>query len=135
LAVRDAAGSAGLTTEESILGTPAYLAPEQARDARRADIRADIYSLGCTLYHLLAGRSPFPDNNAVRQMMRHAHEEPRPLHELQRATSPKLSQVVATMLAKQPGDRYPTPAAAAAALQGILASQPAPGTSTPKGTS
>ncbi len=131
----DVAGSAGLTTEESVLGTAAYLAPEQARDARRVDIRADIYSLGCTLYHMLAGRSPFQDDNVVRQMLRHAHEEPTPLHELHRAISPQLSQVVATMLAKEPPDRYPTPAAAAAALQGILAAKPAKKTSTEKGTS
>jgi serine/threonine protein kinase len=54
------------------------------------DIRADIYRLGCTLYHMLAGRSPFQDVNLVRQILRHANEEPEPLHELNRAVSPKL---------------------------------------------
>jgi len=116
--------SEGLTNEDTILGTPDYLAPEQARDARRVDIRADIYSLGCTLYHMLAGRSPFQDDNFVRQIMRHANEEPRPLHELNRAIPRELSQIVAMMLAKDPAGRYQTPAAAGAALQSILASQP-----------
>jgi serine/threonine protein kinase len=120
---RGDAVSEGLTNEESMLGSPDYLAPEQARDARRVDIRADIYSLGCTLYHMLAGRPPFQDNNLVRQILRHANEEARALPELNPAIGPKLSQVVATMLAKGPGDRYQTPAAAAAALQGMLASK------------
>ena len=53
------------------------MAPEQARDAHKADIRADIYSLGCVLFHLLAGQAPFPDSNLVRQIIRHANEKPR----------------------------------------------------------
>src|ERR1700722_8741387 len=51
-----------LTVEGSVLGTPDYLAPEQAKDARSADIRADIYSVGCVLFHCLCGHPPFPDN-------------------------------------------------------------------------
>jgi serine/threonine protein kinase len=128
---RPDAVSEGLTNEESILGSPDYLAPEQARDARRADIRADIYSLGCTLYHMLAGRPPFQDDNRIRQIMRHANEEARPLLELNPAIGPELSQVVATMLAKDPRARFQTPAVAAAALQGKLASKPAKKTGIP----
>jgi serine/threonine protein kinase len=76
-----------LTTEGSILGDPDYLAPEQARDAHGADIRADIYSLGTILYHALGGHPPFPDTNRLRQMIRHATEAPRPLRELNPAVS------------------------------------------------
>jgi serine/threonine-protein kinase len=61
---RDA--SMQLTDACSSLGTPDYLAPQQTRDARKADIRSDLYSLGCTLNHALAGESPFADNNLVR---------------------------------------------------------------------
>ena len=61
-----------LTSEGALLGTPDYLSPEQARDARTSDIRADIYSLGCVLYHLLAGRTPFADKNVMTQMVKHA---------------------------------------------------------------
>src|SRR5207249_8136217 len=68
-----------LTGEGVLLGTPDYLAPEQARDPRTIDIRADIYSLGCTLYHLLTGQPPFPDKNILNQMIRHATEAPKPL--------------------------------------------------------
>ena len=73
---RRTAEATDLTTEGVLLGTPDYMAPEQARDARAADIRADIYSLGCVLYHCLAGQPPFPDTNIISQMIRHATEQP-----------------------------------------------------------
>src|SRR5262249_2668444 len=71
-----------LTNEGAIVGTPDYLAPEQARDARQADVRADIYSLGCVLNHALTGQPPFVDTNLVRQLVRHATETPRPLRDV-----------------------------------------------------
>jgi serine/threonine protein kinase len=113
-----------LTSEGTLLGTPDYLAPEQARDPRRVDIRADIYSLGCTLYHALAGETPFTDKNLVRQILRHATQQPRPLEEVNPEIPPALSQVVTTMLAKDPNQRYQTPAQVAEALKRVLADQP-----------
>jgi serine/threonine protein kinase len=109
-----------LTNEGALLGTPDYLAPEQARDARAADVRADIYSLGCVLYHALAGQPPFPDSNLLRQLMRHAQETPRPLSELNPAVPEGLAQILSWMMAKDPSQRYPTPERAAAALRVFL---------------
>src|SRR5262249_28170967 len=110
----------GLTTEGVLLGTPDYMAPEQARDARSADIRADIYSLGCVLYHALAGQPPFPDTNVINQMIRHATEPPRPVAELNPAVPEGLQQILNSMLAKDPSPPHPTPDRAAQALQVFL---------------
>lgn len=116
----DGTGSASLTGEGTLLGTPDYMAPEQARDARAADIRSDIYSLGCVLYHALAARPPFPDTNIISQMIRHATEAPQPLRELNPAVPDGLAQVVAVMMAKDPAQRFPTPGKAAQALAPFL---------------
>ncbi len=111
----------GLTAEGVLLGTPDYMAPEQARDPRGIDIRADIYSLGCVLYQLLAGRLPFPDTNLVSQMIRHATEMPAPLKDFNPAVPDGLQQIVNWMMAKDPNQRYPTPERAGQALQMFLA--------------
>jgi serine/threonine protein kinase len=116
----------GLTGEGVLLGTPDYMAPEQARDPRLADIRADIYSLGCVLYHCLAGQPPFPDTNIISQMIRHATETARPLRELNAAVPDGLQQIVGWMMAKDPAGRYPTPERAAGALETFLAAGSAP---------
>jgi RND family efflux transporter MFP subunit len=105
-----------LTQAGTVMGTPAYIAPEQARDPHTADIRADIYSLGCTLYDLLTGRPPFPEGTAGRQVISHLREAPRSLTELRPEVPRELAQVVEKMLAKDPARRYQAPAAVAAAL-------------------
>jgi serine/threonine protein kinase len=109
-----------LTAEGVLLGTPDYLSPEQARDPRTTDIRADIYSLGCVLYHTLAGQPPFPDTNIISQMVRHATETPRPLKTLNAVVPDGLQIIVTRMMAKDPAHRFPTPDRAAQALQGFL---------------
>jgi serine/threonine protein kinase len=113
--------NAELTATGTLLGTPDYMAPEQARDARMADIRSDIYSLGCVLYRALTGQPPFPDKNLINQMIRHATETARPLKEFNPVVPDGLQQIVDWMLAKEPAQRYATPARAAQALQVFLA--------------
>jgi WD40 repeat protein len=107
---------AGLTQVDSFMGTPEYVAPEQAADARQADTRADIYSLGCTLYALLAGRPPFQEDTVVKLVLAHIEREPRPLHELRPDVPAELSAVVSKMLAKDPARRYQRPIEVAQAL-------------------
>ena len=104
-----------ITKEGLTVGTPDFVAPEQARNPRAADVRADIYALGCTLYYLLAGDVPFPGGTPTEKMLRHARESiPVPT----RPDVPlSLRAVVATMTARKPEHRYQTPAAVASALE------------------
>jgi serine/threonine protein kinase/Leucine-rich repeat (LRR) protein len=107
----------GVATQEGlVLGTPDYIAPEQAEDSRQADIRADIYSLGCTLYHLLTGRPPFPTGTFLQKIKAHQTQAPRPLSELRPDVPVGLLAVVERMMAKDPVQRYQTPAGVAQAL-------------------
>jgi formylglycine-generating enzyme required for sulfatase activity/tRNA A-37 threonylcarbamoyl transferase component Bud32 len=106
-----------LTGEGAVVGTADYIAPEQARDSRQADIRADIYSLGCTLYHLLSGRVPFPQGTAIDKIVQHSIDDPEPLSRLRPGLPTGLVLVVDKMMAKRPADRYQTPAEVAAALE------------------
>ncbi|MEM9365749.1 MAG: protein kinase [Planctomycetota bacterium] len=106
----------GLTADGTMLGTPEYMAPEQALDAATADIRADIYSLGCTLYHMLVGRPPFTGTYQS-VLMSHATKEADYIS-LERTDVPvELSEIVAKMMAKEPKKRYQNPNEAAAALK------------------
>jgi serine/threonine protein kinase len=123
---------ADLTTEGSILGTPAYMAPEQARNARSADIRSDIYGVGCLLYEALAGKPPFDDPNYMNQILRHATEAPRPLPQINKEMPEALWQVLEIMLSKDPAQRFSTPRQASKALRAsIPAPAEAPGTADP----
>jgi WD40 repeat protein/serine/threonine protein kinase len=98
-----------LTASDAYMGTPEYSAPEQATDARSADIRADLYSLGCTLYCLLAGRPPFREDTAMKTILAHLQQAPKPLLELRPEVPERLWHVVARLLAKEPGQRYQKP--------------------------
>jgi serine/threonine protein kinase len=105
-----------LTQQGMLMGTADYMAPEQANDSRVADIRADIYSLGCTLYHLLTGRVPFPDGGTVDKIIKHAVEQPTPVGALRRDLPLGVVRVVEKMMAKSVEQRYQTPAEVAEAL-------------------
>jgi len=105
--------SAGAVT----MGTPDYMAPEQALDLHAADIRADIYSLGCTLYFLLTGKPPFGGGTLAQKLMRHQQAEPPPLAKQRGGLPAGLERIVRKMLAKRPEDRYQTPGEVASALE------------------
>jgi serine/threonine-protein kinase len=92
-----------------VIGTVDYIAPEQALDPRTGDVRADLYSLGCTLYYLLTGQPPFPGGSAGSKLVRHHAEAPRPVEALRPETPAGLAAVVRRLLAKRPEERYPTP--------------------------
>ncbi len=106
-----------LTFKGSVIGTADYLAPEQATDARNVDIRADIYSLGCTFYFLLAGQTPYPGGSALQKIYRHETAEPKPIEEPRPDATPDLAAIVRKMMAKKPADRYQTPGDVAVAVK------------------
>ncbi len=109
-----------LTATGLIIGTADYIAPEQWEAARTADIRADIYSLGCTLYHLLAGTPPFGDarySSWLKKMRAHVEAPVPPIQQYRPEVPGELAAVLDRMLAKNPAERFATPAAVAAALQ------------------
>ena len=103
---KSAAGT--LTQTGSYMGTVDFLAPEQAHDAKSADGRADIYSLGCTLYFLLTGKPPFPGDSVLKRLMAH-QGRPAPSLRAARPEVPEaLEAVYLRMMAKRPADRPQT---------------------------
>jgi WD40 repeat protein len=121
LAGVSAGETSGLTGGNVVIGTPDYIAPEQAMDARKADTRSDVYSLGCTLYHLLAGRPPFAGETVLQKIDAHRTDEPTPLTAIRQDMTPALAELVARMLAKDSKDRPQTPGEVAVALEDLLA--------------
>jgi serine/threonine protein kinase len=117
----------GLTKANAFMGTPEYVAPEQANDARHADIRSDIYSLDCTLYCLLTGRPPFVGATALTVVMAQVEKEPAPVQQFRAAVPAELSAVVMKMLKKDAGQRYQTPLEVARALMPFCPGKGQPG--------
>ena len=113
-------GPINLTTSSDQLGTPLYCSPEQSKDPRQADIRSDIYSLGCVLYHTLAGQPPFEDRGPVKLVISHASEPPPRLAQLNLGVPTEILKVLDIMLAKDPALRFPTPGHAAQELRPFL---------------
>lgn len=102
----DKAASLTIAHEENVLGTADYLAPEQARDSHSVDKRADIYSLGCTLYFLLAGHPPFPDGTLAQRIQKHLNETPKSIYEIRPDAPQPLVDVCLRMMSKQPDARF-----------------------------
>jgi WD40 repeat protein/serine/threonine protein kinase len=109
--------------KDQVLGTPDYMPPEQATAPDTADIRSDIYSLGCALYQLLTGKPPFAGSSYAQKLLKHQQVPPPPVQELRPDLPDGLADVVHKMLAKNQDERYQTPAAVAEALAPFSTSQ------------
>jgi WD40 repeat protein/serine/threonine protein kinase len=125
-------GASDLTQQGALIGSPDFVSPEQAANPRAADIRADLYSLGCTFYHLLTAQVPFPDGTAIEKLFRHRLDEPPRVEKIRRDVPAEIGAIIRRLMAKRPEDRYQTPAEVAAALrpwvQSVPASPPSNGT-------
>jgi serine/threonine protein kinase len=99
-----------------VVGTMDYIAPEQVSDSTQVDARADLYSLGCSLYFALTGRPPFPGGTSVQKMKRHRSEHPEPISDLNPTVPAEFARVVNRLMEKDPRRRYQTAAAARDAL-------------------
>jgi WD40 repeat protein/serine/threonine protein kinase len=108
-----------ITQTGAVIGTPDFIAPEQAINSRAADIRADLYSLGCTLYFLLTGRAPFQGETLTQVLLQHQMEEATPLEQLRADTPPSVAAVVRKLMAKRPEDRFQTPAELVQVLEAL----------------
>jgi serine/threonine-protein kinase len=115
-----------LTKENTVMGTPDFLSPEQARSLHKTDIRSDLYSVGCTFHFLLTGQVPFPGGNTLDKLIRHNTEKPTPINELRRDTPAEVAAILSRLLSKHPKERYQTPAELAAALEPFAVSGPTP---------
>jgi tRNA A-37 threonylcarbamoyl transferase component Bud32 len=106
-----------LTRDGVVVGTPDYIAPEQLENPHGADIRADLYSLGCTFYFLLSGQVPFPGGTLIQKLDRQRWEHPASVDQVRSEVPAAVAAVVRRLMAKHPDDRYRTPGELAAALE------------------
>lgn len=112
--------------DEKVLGTADYLAPEQALDSHSVDARADIYSLGCTLYFLLTGHPPFTEGTLTQRLMAHQTKEPPPIEKERPDVPASLLVIVRKMMAKNPDERYATAEITAETLRKWLSTSAPP---------
>ena len=98
-----------LTASGVTLGTFDYISPEQARDPRNADIRSDIYSLGCTFFFMLAGRPPFPEGTVLQKLLQHQGDAPPDIRSFQPTIPPEIAFLIQKMMAKEPKQRFQNP--------------------------
>jgi serine/threonine-protein kinase len=104
--VPGAGGPHEVTAEDATIGDIHYVSPEQARDARNATPQSDLYSLGSVLYHCLAGRPPFEDDNPMRLALKLAGDEPQKISQLNQEVPEAMDDTMAGLLAKKPEDRF-----------------------------
>ncbi len=114
---RDQGATLTVAGAQHMLGTVDYQAPEQALDAHKVDHRADIYSLGCTLYYMLTGHQPFPEGTPAHKLMAHQMQKPTPISKERPDVPPKLAEFCDRMMAKDPADRFQSATEVAQTLQ------------------
>ncbi len=120
---------ADLTAAGAIMGTPDYISPEQAVDARSVDIRSDIYSLGATFHFLLAGRPSFDEGTVLEKLSRHAQADAPRIDSIRTDVPTKVADIIARMMAKDPSQRFQTPEEVADALAPFVNKDGLPGES------
>jgi serine/threonine-protein kinase len=123
-----------LAKDNTVMGTPDYLSPEQSRNLHKVDIRSDLYSLGCTFYFLLTGQVPFPGGNALDKLIRHTTDQPLPVSSFRKDVPQPVVEILDRMLAKHPDDRFQTPAELVAALEPYSVSGQIPWAPSPTAT-
>ncbi len=109
--------------DDSVVGTADYLAPEQARNSQKIDARADIYSLGCTLYFLLTGRPPFAEGSIAERLLKHQTEQPTSIYELRPETPPAVVEICRRLMIKDPNERIQKASIVADEIRSWLASR------------
>jgi len=119
LAKRLDSGASALTQSGSGMGTPYYMPPEQARDAKRADKASDVYALGATFFHLAVGQVPFPGDTPAHVLMDHLKKPPPPAHKARQEIPERLSLIIGKMMAKDPLNRFPDAGAVLEALEKV----------------
>ena len=115
-----------LTVSGMTLGTFDYIAPEQARDPRAADVRSDLYSLGCTIYFMLTGRPPFAEGTLVQKLLQHQQEQPPDIETLRPDVPHRFAEILERLMAKDPDARYQRPAVFVAELTAFATEQGLP---------
>jgi serine/threonine protein kinase len=125
----------GLTQAGEFLGTPDFISPEQAEDPRQADVRSDLYSLGCTLFFLLCGEVPFPSANLVQKIRAQLTQPPPSVAQRRKDVPAALDALVKRLMARDPADRFQTPADLIESLDafGRQPTAPAAPTAAPEG--
>jgi serine/threonine protein kinase len=100
----------------SVIGTADFISPEQALNSHEVDIRADVYSLGCTFYYLVTGKAPYHEANLTQKLLMHQMREPAPVEQLALGLDVRLAEIIRKMMAKKATDRFQAPGEVAAAL-------------------
>lgn len=106
-----------LTRDGTVVGTPDYMAPEQAKNSSKVDAKADLYSLGATLYYLLRGQAPFPDGSPIDKLLRHQLDQPPDLRQFRKDLPAGLVAIVTKLMKKNPDERFASANDLAIAIQ------------------
>lgn len=108
-----------ITQPNTVLGSPHYVAPEQAENPSSVDCRSDLYALGCTLFHVLSGKTPFSGSTVIEVVMNHINKPVPPLPDTLKEVSEEVREIIRRLMEKKPEDRFQTPEEAIYAIQKV----------------